>query len=108
MNRAVGAIWLVLIAGLVTGLFHFKQEVQLLERRLAAIDKTAADDRRAIGVLEAEWTYLNRPERLARLAKRYLRLQQVTPNNVRVFSELPYRFGPAGMIEQPANAEASQ
>ncbi len=108
MMRAVGAIWLVLLAALVTGLFHFKQEVQILERRLEAIDRTAAADRRAIGVLEAEWTYLNRPERLARLAKRYLRLEQVTPNNVRVFSELPRRFGPAVRIEQPADAEASQ
>ena len=108
MTRVVSAIWLLLIAGLVTGLFHFKQEVQILERRLAASDRTAAGDRRAIEVLEAEWTYLNRPERLARLAKRYLRLRQVTPSNVRVFSELPHRIGPAGRIEQPANAEASQ
>lgn len=108
MMRAVGAIWLVLIAALVTGLFQFKQEVQILERRLTAIDRTAAADRRAIKVLEAEWTYLNRPERLARLAKRYLRLRQATPGNVRVFSELPLHFGPAGRIEQPANAEASQ
>lgn len=108
MMRAVGAIWLVLIAGLVTGLFHFKQEMQILERRLEATDRTAAADRRAIEVLEAEWTYLNRPDRLARLAKRYLRLQQVTPNNIRVFSGLPQRFGPAGRIEQPATAEASQ
>lgn len=108
MTRVLSAIWLVIIGGLVTGLFHFKQEVQILERRLSAIDRTAAADRRAIGVLEAEWTYLNRPERLARLAKRYLRLRQVTPGNVRVFSELPRRFGPAGRIEQPADAEASQ
>lgn len=108
MMRAVGAIWLVLIGGLVAGLFHFKQEVQILERRLAATDRAAARDRRAIAVLEAEWTYLNRPDRLTRLARRYLRLQQVAPGNVRTFSELPHRFGPAGRIEQPAGAEASQ
>jgi len=108
MRRAVGAIWLVLVGGLVAGLFQFKQEVQILDRRLAAIDRTAAVDRRAIEVLEAEWTYLNRPERLAQLAKRYLRLRHATPNNIRAWSELPLRFGPAGRIEQPAGAEATQ
>ncbi|MHA1538615.1 MAG: cell division protein FtsL [Alphaproteobacteria bacterium] len=108
MIRAVGAIWLILIAALVTGLFHFKQEVQILERRLAAVDRTAASDRRAIEVLQAEWTYLNRPERLARLARRYLRLRRVAPNNVRTFSALPLRFGSGGSIEQPAGAKASQ
>jgi len=89
-------IAIVLIGTLVAGLYHLKQQVQGVERRLAGVNQAIARDRQAIHVLRAEWAYLIRPSRLARLSQRHLKLQRITPNHIRTFDELPERFAPAG------------
>ncbi|HUT50356.1 MAG TPA: hypothetical protein VM325_13530 [Alphaproteobacteria bacterium] len=102
-------IAMVLIGTLVVGLYHLKQQVQGVERRLAGVNLAIARDRQAIHVLRAEWAYLIRPSRLARLSQRHLKLQPITPKHIRAFDELPEHFAPAGKgkrIEQSAKAGA--
>ena len=88
-------IAIALIGCLVAGLYHLKQQVQGVERRLAAVNQAIARDRQAIHVLRAEWAYLIRPSRLARLSARHLKLQRITPNHIRAFDELPEHFATA-------------
>lgn len=81
MIRATVA-WLVLIVLAGSGLFLVKHEVQDLEERLARLDDQIAKDRETIHVLRAEWAYLSQPERLARLAERYLGLKPPAPGQI--------------------------
>jgi len=52
-----------------------------------------AREREAIQVLRIEWAYLNNPERLARLARRYadqLRLEPLTPEALQRAAVVPF------------------
>ena len=84
-------LWLALIGLMLTGLFQVKYEVQKLERTLAGIRKQSREVRETIGILTAEWNYLNRPSRLTRLGKP-LGLEAVSNDQLATFATLPDRF----------------
>tara|TARA_B100001123_G_C14771497_1_gene812886 strand:+ start:73 stop:375 length:303 start_codon:yes stop_codon:yes gene_type:complete len=67
-------IGMALVIAAAAGLFRLKHEVQQLEAELISLDRTLIEQREAIRVLNAEWSYLNRPERLLTLSDRYLNL----------------------------------
>ncbi len=75
MIRPSSAAWVVLAAGLCTGLFLVKQQVRALETRLGQLNESILDDQQAIHVLRAEWSYLNQPSRLGDLGRRLLHLE---------------------------------
>jgi hypothetical protein len=84
-------LWLGLIGLMLAGLFQVKYEVQKLEHTLAGIRKQSGEIRETIGILTAEWNYLNRPERLAKLSKP-LGLAPVSNSQLATFATLPQRF----------------
>lgn len=65
-------------------LLHVSQNVQRSEDRLAEIEASIDREREAIRVLRAEWAYLNRPDRLERLADDFLDLAPPDPENFTV------------------------
>ncbi|MBB4286644.1 cell division protein FtsL [Roseospira goensis] len=89
--RGVAVLWGVLAVAAATGLFLLKYEVIALEDDLAALERGIARDRRAIHVLRAEWSYMNEPGRLNRLAARHLGLVPVTPDRMAALEALPFR-----------------
>lgn len=91
---------LSIVAGGV--LFGVAFEVSALEDRLIVLNEEITRDRDAIHVLRAEWSYLNQPERLEGLSRRYLELQPLEGDQFSVFAALPTRPGP-----DPAPAEAT-
>lgn len=91
MIRWAALLWLGLAAGVAFGLFQLKYEVHRLEGRLTAVREDIRREREAVHVLEAEWSYLNRPERIAALARRHLRLGPLEPAQVRSLEALPPR-----------------
>jgi hypothetical protein len=109
--RITTLLSIALISALVAGLYHLKQRVQGAERRLATVNLAIARDRQAIHVLRAEWAYLVRPSRLARLSARHLKLKRITPNQIRAFDELPEQFASAKKeerVEHSAKAGAAR
>ena len=86
--------------------FTVKYEVQDLEDQLVAINKQIGVHEEAIHVLSAEWSYLNRPERLAELAQRYLDLVPMNPKQMASLDDVPLRETPAGDGRPPTRAAA--
>ena len=66
--------WLWMIAALVAALVAFSQQQHARELRqeLERLEGDLAEHRENVRVLEAEWSYLSRPERIKDLADRHL------------------------------------
>ncbi len=65
----------VLLTALVSyTIYQLKYDVIDLEDELATLNGDLVAERQAVRVLKAEWSYLNRPDRLQDLAGRYLAL----------------------------------
>lgn len=75
--RPTTTVSLILAAAAGAALFQVSFQVTALESELRQANQNIQQDRQAMRVLRAEWSYLNQPAQLEDLAKRYLRLQPV-------------------------------
>lgn len=70
--------WL-LLAALAGGiLFHTSQQVTDGRAKLQTLAQNIREEQESIRVLNAEWSYLNRPARLEKLSAQYLTLAPLT------------------------------
>ena len=106
MSRQVVLLWVAVLAAASIGLYVVKYRVQALETDLTDTAKTLRAEREAIHVLEAEWAYLNRPDRLAELAARHLNLAPVSARQIRDLNSLPFRPERSG-VELEAGLETA-
>ena len=93
--------WLAAVTLGAIGLFYVSHRVELLEDRLAREDRAILRHQEVIHVLRAEWTYLNRPERIADLARRYLALAPLSADRVVDIQDLPQRPEPGDGLSDP-------
>ncbi|MBT4935077.1 MAG: hypothetical protein HOL66_12600 [Rhodospirillaceae bacterium] len=77
--RHTTLLFLLLAGALSVVLFSVKYQVQDLEQEMVDLNGSIIKERQSIHVLEAEWSHLNDPERLAILAERHLGMKPVTP-----------------------------
>jgi hypothetical protein len=84
-------MWIPLAIGVGVSMFLLKYEVQALEDELVAKQTQVVRDRAAIRVLEAEWTYLNDPERLRELSAQYLGFGPPAVTNIADITSLPMK-----------------
>jgi hypothetical protein len=96
--RAAYFLWGALVIAGGVSLFLLKYKVQGLEEQLVASQQQVVRDRVAIRVLEAEWTYLNDPERLRRLSAEHLGFGPATARNIVDISTLPIRAESEGVV----------
>ena len=82
MIRPATILIILLAASLSLTLFVVKYQVQDFEGELVEYNRDLTDDRQAIHVLKAEWSYLNQPARLRNLAERYLGLAAIETRQV--------------------------
>jgi cell division protein FtsL len=102
MSRFVTFLWLA-IAGIgALALYQLKHEVIALEKELARLNREIVREQEAIHVLRAEWSHVNRPERLQALAQRHLELQPLAP---RQFGRVETAPGPRAEAPRPAAAQ---
>ncbi len=66
----------------VFGLFQIKFKVQQLHRDALILKSQLAHEKDSIHVLKAEWAYLNQPDRLQRLSKKFLDLSEIKSDKV--------------------------
>lgn len=91
MIRIGTIVWFVVLAMLGIGLFQVKYAVQTKERELRTVNRQITADREAMRVLEAEWSYLNDPVRLADLTRRHTDLAPVMAGQIATFESLAPR-----------------
>jgi hypothetical protein len=89
-------MWVALAVMVGIAEYLVKYKVQALEVEVVATRDQAARDHSAIRVLDAEWTYLNDPERLRRLSAQHLHFGPPVPQNVTDIAGLPMRGAPGG------------
>lgn len=94
MSRLIN---LVLFCGVLLGafwLYQVKQQARETEGKIAELQHKIAVEKEALLLLKAEWAYLNRPERVQTLAKRFadqLGLKAVKSYQIGEQDDLPER-----------------
>ena len=66
-------------------LFYLKYSVVLIEDRIRYARREIINEEKNMHILKAEWKALTTPERLQRLAKRYLNMQQIQPSQLKEY-----------------------
>ena len=91
MSRGLSIIALILLAVVSFGLYQLSYEVQRLEDELIELNRALSQERETIGVLQAEWSYLTRPEYLQGKAQRLLEMRPTTAKDIAAIEALPWR-----------------
>lgn len=97
VSRQVTTVLVLLFAAASLGLYQIKYRIHSLKEDLTGIRNAVRMEQEAIHVLEAEWAYLNRPQRLAQLTTKYLSfLSPVLPSQIVSFDTLPLKVDREG------------
>jgi cell division protein FtsL len=104
MIRPSTAFWIVTVVAVGYGMFQVKYEVMQLEEQLVKVNRQIAESREAIHVLNAEWSFLTQPTRLAELAKRHLNLAPIGTARLGRIDTLPFRPADPPSAELPQAA----
>jgi cell division protein FtsL len=79
MLRFINICLVLGLVALACVIYQVKYRARGLDAEIAALDKRIGEERDAIAVLRAEWSLLNRPERIERLAHKHLKLAPARP-----------------------------
>lgn len=81
--RPVTLFWMVFVLVAALAVYEVKYDVREIKQDVASLEAQLAEENEAIHVLEAEWAYLTRPERLMELSAKHLPLGPVVPTQIR-------------------------
>jgi hypothetical protein len=95
MKYLLHASMVVLVAVSATWAYRVNYATQEAMNRVADLGTEIAREREAIAVLEAEWAYLNRPDRLRRLVDANAAALGLVPLE-------PDQYGEVAMVPFPA------
>ena len=80
---------MVCVAVLAVGLYLVKYSVQDVQREVAGMKTQLAAEKESLHLLNAEWAYLNRPDRLRQLANRHLEMAPLDSRKIGAIGALP-------------------
>lgn len=75
----------MLVAGVLASgfaLYNLEHNSRSLEREIAAVERSIDSEYELIGLLDAEWSLLTRPQRLEQLARLHLGMGALTPDQI--------------------------
>ena len=89
----------LILVGLGTTLYQVKTGIDERQDRLHRLELRIADTKRDIAVLEAEWAYLSRPERVMKLSGDLLQMTPIGQDRILPLDAIPMRieFDQAGL-----------
>ncbi len=91
----------VLVVGLGYWAYHQTIQTQMADRDVSRLVHQIASERERLGILRAEWAYLNRPDRLRELAR-------INFERLRLLPLAPDQFGNVAQIPFPAPLDAAE
>lgn len=94
-------LWLGLAALSSFMLFHTSQKVTDGRQELARLNKDIQREEESLRVFQAEWSYLNQPERLEKLARQHLQLEPLKGRQFTIFKDLRESPPPAPAVPAP-------
>lgn len=83
----------VMVVGLGYWAYHQTIQTQLADREVNRLQSEIVNERERLGILRAEWAYLNRPDRLRELADfnfERLGLLPLAPNQFGDVAQIPF------------------
>jgi cell division protein FtsL len=107
MLRFVNICLVLGLVALACVIYQVKYETRALDIEIASLNKKIEEERDAIAVLRAEWSLLNRPERIERLAKKHLKLAPAKPVQLVTVDSVSDRDFDRARLELDAPAEAT-
>ena len=79
----------LIFVGLGTTLYQVKTGIDERQDRLQRLELRIADTKRDIAVLEAEWAYLSRPERVMTLSDNLLQMKPIGQDRASPLDAMP-------------------
>ena len=105
MSRVGSLFWLALAMTACVVMFMINYAVQSLQGDLTKVRQETVAKQLEIRVLNAEWSYLTQPERLAELNKQFLSLTPIATKQLQqTITEIPLRAMPDPPVEMTASA----
>ncbi len=80
--RIINLVLIGCVVALSFVIYQQKYQSQAMDRRIAELRQSIDGERDAVGVLRAEWSHLNRPKRIERLARKYLGLRPLKASQI--------------------------
>ena len=87
--RVTALVYMACFAALSMGLYLVKYSVQNIQREVVSARAELGREKESLHLLKAEWAYLNRPDRLNRLASHHLNLVPLSSKRIGEVSVLP-------------------
>ena len=107
MLRFVNICLVLGLVALAYVIYQAKYEARALDEQIIVLTKQIDEERDTLAVLRAEWSLLNRPERIERLAKKYLKLEPAHPQQLVILDEVTARDFENPPAKTPADASAA-
>jgi hypothetical protein len=82
----------LILVGLGTTLYQVKTGIDERQDRLQQLELRIANTKRDIAVLEAEWAYLSRPERVITLSDDLLQMEPIGQDRILPLDAIPMRI----------------
>lgn len=87
--RLTAFVYMACLVAMFMGVYLVKHNVQHVQREVANTRAQLVAERESLHLLKAEWAYLNRPDRLQRLAARHLDLTPMDSRQIGDVALLP-------------------
>src|SRR3546814_19124207 len=106
MSRGLSIFALLLLAVVAFGLYQLSYAVQRREDELIELNRALLQERETIGVLQAEWSYLTRPEYPQDKAQSLLEMRAATARDIVTLDSLPWRQDRTGIDKKAPEKSA--
>ncbi len=91
MRRLLHTIAICLLIAAVGYVYSIKYDIVYYTEQLAQLQAQIKQEHEYIALAQAEWQYLNNPERIRLFSERYLDLIPLSAKSIVHFSDLPKR-----------------
>ena len=82
----------LILVGLGTTLYQVKTSIDERQDLLSNLELSIADTKRDIAVLEAEWAYISRPDRVMALSNDLLQMAPIGQDRILPLNAIPMRI----------------